>query len=120
MKLAFRFVINAAALWITAEILPGLDIEGGLGNLAIVALVFGLVNAFIRPIANFLTLPLRVITLGLFTLVVNTFMLLITSWLVDDLVLTGDTLERIFNAFLGALLISIVSAALSWVLPDGE
>lgn len=120
MRLAVRFLINAAAIWITAAILPSLTVEGGVGELALVALVFGLVNAFIRPIARLISLPIRVATLGLFTLVINMFMVLLTSWIVDDLVIEGDTLERFWTAFLAAIIISIVSSLLSWVVPDGD
>lgn len=120
MKLVLRFLINGAAIWITAAVLSGMTVEGGLTELAIVALVFGLVNALIRPLAKLLTLPIRVATLGLFTLVINTFMVILTSWIVDDLVLEGDTVEQIFTAFLAALIISVISTVLSWVLPDGR
>ena len=64
-------VINAAALWIAVEIVPSAEFDGSFGDLLIVALLFGLVNVLVRPIARLLTLPLSIMTLGLFTLVLN-------------------------------------------------
>jgi len=78
MKLILRIVINAVALWVTTLILAAIGITGGVGNLLIVAIIFGLVNAFIRPVVKLLSLPLTLITLGLFTLVINALMLLLT------------------------------------------
>ena len=80
MKLLIRLLVNAVALWVTAAILPGLTLEGGFFNLLLVALIFGAVNTFIKPLAKLLTLPIRVATLGLFTIVVNAFMVLLTTW----------------------------------------
>ena len=89
--------------------------------LLVVAIVFGLVNALIRPIIKLLSLPLTVATLGLFALVINTAMLLLTAWLAGDyLVIQGGLFERLLYAFLASILISIISTVLNWFLPDGD
>jgi putative membrane protein len=119
MRLLVRLVINALALWIAIEIIPGLTFEGDNVSLFIIAFIFGLVNALVRPIIILLTCPLVVLTLGLFILVINTIMLSLTIWLsgpeVFDLGLTSAT----FGAtFLGAIVISIVSGIMTGLLKD--
>ena len=113
-------IINAVALLITAWAIPGIHL-GAAGpqptpndwvTLLIVAFIFGLVNAVIRPILILLSLPLEIITLGLFTFVINAFMLLVTSWIAQGMGL-GFRVEKFLSALLGALIISIVSFVLS-------
>jgi len=113
-------VINAVALLITAWVIPGIHL-GAAGphpttndwvTLLIVALIFGLVNAVIRPILILLSLPLEIITLGLFIFVINAFMLLLTSWIAQALGL-GFRVDKFLAALLGALIISVVSFVLS-------
>lgn len=118
MKLILRIVINAVAIWVTSLILGGFSFSGDIINLLIVGGIFGLVNAFIRPIIKLLTLPISVITLGLFTLVINALMLLITVWLSSSLSLEGGIFENMFTVFIAAIIISLVSTVLSWILPD--
>ena len=79
MKLVIRILINAAALWLAAMILPNIALTSNLLGILVVAIIFGLVNALIRPIISLLALPITILTLGLFTLVINTIMLLITD-----------------------------------------
>lgn len=118
MRLILRIFINAVAIWVTSLVLSGLAFEGNLLSLIFVGLIFGLVNALIRPIVKLLTLPINVLTLGLFTLVINALMLMLTAALSSSLNLTGNFFENFLTAFVGAILISIVSTVLSWVLPD--
>ena len=80
-SLVLHWLLNAAALWVAAWLLPGLDFQGTLLQLLLVAAVFGIVNSLLRPILTVLTCPLIVVTLGLFTLVINACMLLLTGWL---------------------------------------
>lgn len=120
MRLLIRLAINIVALWLTAAILPDMSIADGFVNLLLVALIFGLVNTFIKPIAKLLTLPLRVVTLGLFTIVVNALMVMLTAWLVDALVLDGSFWNQLVTAILAALIISIVSIVLRVFLPDDD
>jgi putative membrane protein len=123
MFILLRLVINAVALLVTAWIIPGIHL-GAAGphptnhdwvTLLIVALIFGLVNTIIRPIVFLLSLPLEIITLGLFTFVINAFMLLLTSWIAQGMGL-GFSVDGFLTALLGALLISVVSFILSRVL----
>src|SRR5262249_21733435 len=112
-------VINAAALLITAWVVTGIHLGAArphpaLGDwiaLFIVALIFGGVNALIRPILILLSLPLTIITLGLFIFVINAFMLLLTSWIAQALGL-GFHVDTFFEAVLGSLIISIFSFVL--------
>jgi putative membrane protein len=115
-----RLIINAVALLITAWIVPGIHL-GAAGphptkhdwtTLLIVALIFGVVNAVIRPILILLSLPIEIITLGLFTFVINAFMLLLTSWIAQGMGL-GFRVDGFLTALVGALIISVVSFALS-------
>lgn len=123
MFILLRLIINAVALLVTAWIVPGIHL-GAAGphptqhdwvTLLIVALIFGLVNAVIRPIIFLLSLPLTIITLGLFTFVINAFMLLLTSWIAQGMGL-GFRVDGFLPALLGALIISVVSFVLSRVL----
>ncbi len=116
MKLLIALLINAVALLMTAYLLPGLEFDGGVFELLVVTVVFSLINTFIRPVVRFLTLPLTVVTFGLFTLVVNGLMVIITTWLVDALSLAGGLVQRLFTAIVAALVISVISVALSWLL----
>jgi putative membrane protein len=99
-------------LWVATRIVPGVSYDGGWILFVGVALVFGVVNAFVRPVAKILTFPLVIITLGLFLLVINGFMLWLTGALSDALNL-GFHVQGFLAAFLGALVVSIVSGLLS-------
>lgn len=118
MKLILRVLINAVAIWLTSLLVPNFDFTGGVLELIIVAVIFGLVNALIRPIVKLLTLPINLLTLGLFTLVINALMLALTVWLSGALSLTGGFFNNLLTVFLAAILISIVSTVLNWFLPD--
>jgi putative membrane protein len=118
MKLILRILINAIAVWVTTLILPGITFSGGIIELLVVAIIFGLVNALIRPIFKLLTLPINIATLGLFTLVINALMLWLTAWISGALTVGGGLVAGFINALLGSLLISIVSTILSWLLPE--
>ena len=118
MKLLLRVAINAVAIWITSLILSGFTFSGGIMGLLIVGIIFGLINAVIRPLVKFLSIPVNVATLGLFTLVINTLMLMLTVWLSDSLNFEGGIFGRFLTAFVAAIIISIISTILSWFLPD--
>ena len=112
MRFLIRLLTNAAALWVATRIVPGIQYDGSWGPLFAVALVFGVLNAFVRPVLKLLTLPLLILTLGLFTLVINALMLLLTAW-VSGLLDLGFHVTGFGAAFWGALVVSIVSLALS-------
>src|SRR5262245_22854330 len=102
MGILLRFLINAAALWLAAEVVPGIH-AGRPGSILAVALVFGLVNVLIRPILKLLTCPIILLTLGLFTLVVNALMLMLTAWIGRGFGIDFKV-DGFVAAFLGALL----------------
>ena len=109
-----RLIINAAALWIAAVIVPGIHFGGEQTtlyvNILIVALIFGLVNAFIKPILALMTCPFYILTLGLFTFIMNALMLMLTSWLAGP---RFDVDGFWPVALLGSIIISIISTVLS-------
>lgn len=107
-SLIIRWIILTIAIGVTAELIPGVSVEGGLGSLVIIAMIFGLVNAFIRPLLMILTCPLIILTLGLFTLVINTALFLITARLSSALSVDG-----FWPAFWASLIVSIITAVLS-------
>lgn len=110
----------AVAIWLINDITLTGDSTGKKAlALVVVALIFGIVNVVVKPIVQLLTLPLFIVTLGLFTLIVNALMLLLTSWLADTLDLSFHV-EGFWTAVLGGLIISIVSWALNVVLPDDK
>ncbi|CAN5851674.1 phage holin family protein [soil metagenome] len=113
-KLIIRFVINAVALWVASQLVTGIHVADNLSGLLIAALIFGLVNALIKPIIQFFTCPFYVLTLGLFTFVVNALLLMLTSYL------SGNRLgvDGFWPALLGGIVISIVSTLLSVFLSD--
>ena len=110
--LLVRLIVNAAALFAAVKLIPGMHFTGGIGQLVLVALVFGLVNAVVRPILTLLSCPLIVVTLGLFLLVINALMLWLTSWLSDKFTL-GFHVDGFVTALLGGLVIGIVSTVLT-------
>ena len=114
MKLIFRWLINAIALLIVANVVPGFGVDSFYTAL-IAALVLGLVNALIRPILLILTLPINILSLGLFTFVLNALMV----WLVSTIV-KGFTVEGFVPAFLAALALWIVSMATNWLITHAE
>src|SRR5262252_1644008 len=120
MRFVVRWLINAAALWVAVKIVPGITYNSAdWGPFLGVALIFGLVNAFIRPIVKLLSLPLILLTLGLFALVVNGLMLLLTSSLSGALGLHFHV-DGCVTAILGAIVVSIVSALLSTFLAEAD
>ena len=120
MRFLLRLVINAAALWVALKIVPGITYRSeSWVPLFGVALIFGVINAFIRPVVKILSLPLIFLTLGLFALVVNGMMLSLTSFFSGALGLHFHV-EGCWTSILGALVISIVSALLSTFLADVE
>jgi len=117
MPFVVRLLVNAAALWVATRIVSGVTYTGGVLPILAVALVFGIVNAILKPVAIILTFPILIVTLGLFTLVINGVMLLLTSKLSDSLGL-GFHVRGFWPAFWGALVVTLVSWLLSMALRD--
>src|SRR5688572_25497839 len=112
MGFVLRLIVNAAALWVAAQLVPGI-VVAGLTPLLLAALVLGLINAVVRPILVILTLPLTLVTLGLFIFVLNAFCLWLTSRIVP-----GFEVQTFGAALLGALVVSIVSWLLTAFVSD--
>lgn len=117
-RILIRWVVNAIALWVAVQIVPGLEHVGESGlSLLLIALIFGLVNALVRPIIVLLTCPLIVLTMGLFILIINAVMLSITAWL-SNMFGLGLVVDGFWPTFWGALVISIVSGVISLLVKD--
>jgi putative membrane protein len=119
-----RIVVNAVALWVASELVSGITVGGATSQdravtLLLVAVIFGLVNAVIRPVVRLLALPLYVLTLGLITFVINALMLLLTSWL-SRLSTLEFAVDGFDTALLAALVVTVVSWVLNLVVPGGK
>lgn len=122
-----RTAVNAVALWVAALAVRGIHLAEDDPSLAtrlltivLVAALFGVVNAFIKPLAKFLSFPAIVLTLGLFTLIVNAFMLQITEWLSGPLGLDFVIDHFWWDAVLGSVVITLVSMVLAFLVPDKD
>ena len=119
MRFLARLLVNGAALWVATRIVPGVTYVGDWLPFFGVAVVFGVVNALIRPVAKILTFPLIILTLGLFALVVNGLMLWLTSSLSAALGLAFHV-RGFWAAFWGGLVVSLVSTILSLFVADSS
>ncbi|GAA1844252.1 phage holin family protein [Brevibacterium marinum] len=131
MNFLSRVVVNACAIWVAAWILPGVAIAGNsvveeqtgpipamIISYLVIGLIFGLANAFIKPILSFVSAPITCLTLGLFSIVINAIILALTSWLsgFTPFEFTIDTF--FFSAIFAAIIVSVVSALLGWLVPE--
>jgi putative membrane protein len=120
-----KVLVNGVALWAAASLVPGIHLAGGndstssqLVTILWVAVIFGLLNALIKPVMTVLSLPVIVLTLGLFALIVNAAMLELTSWFAGQFNLNFHVDQFFWDAVLGSIIISIVSMILNMVLPE--
>jgi putative membrane protein len=119
MHVLLRLLINAAALWVATRTVSGITYTGDGASLFGVALVFGVFNVLIKPLLFFLSFPFVVLTLGLFTLVINAMMLMLTAAASDALGL-GFAVDSFGAALKGALVVTVVSFALSMFVSDSD
>jgi putative membrane protein len=124
MGILIRLVITAVSLWIATLVIDGIELNADsaankAGTLLAVAVIFGLVNAVLRPIIKTIGCGLYVLTLGLVAVLVNGLLLLLTSWIADKLDLAFHV-DGVLPAVLGALLVGIVSWLLNMLVPDGD
>jgi len=121
-----KTIINGAALYLAAVIVPGIHLgeEGSATQtfitVLVVALIFGIVNTFLKPLVKLLSLPVIVLTLGLFLLVINALMLELTSWLAGVFGLSFHVDNFFWDAILGALIITVVASILNAIVPDPD
>ena len=123
VNFALQTVINAVALWVAAWAIPGITFGGGssaqvVKTVVIVALIFGIVNVFVKPLLKLISLPLIILTLGLFVFIVNALMLQLTSWLAGKFDLAFHVEHFFWDAVLGGLIITFVSMLLSFIRTD--
>ncbi|MCU1531565.1 MAG: hypothetical protein JWO49_1136 [Arthrobacter sp.] len=129
-----RVILNGLALWVAGWILPGLDIATSATTAAVadsgvtqgtdtigiilaylfIGLIFGVVNAFVRPLVSLLSLPITILTLGLFTIIINAGMLYLTSW-ISSQTPVHFTIDSFWTAVFGAIIITIISLLTSWL-----
>lgn len=114
-----KWLVNTIAIMLAIKFAPGIGYRGEWWGVLLVGLIFGIVNTFIRPVVKLLTLPFLIITLGLFTFVINAMMLSVTSWISGQFGL-GFYVEGFKAAFIGALIISVVSLVVSCLLPPDD
>lgn len=128
ISLILRLIINAIGLWLAVRLVDGIDYTDPAGTsdntrmvitLLILAVIFTAVNALIKPLVKLLSLPLVILTLGLFTLVINALMLWLTAWL-SGFTDYGLTIAGFWAAFWGGLIIAIVNFVLGLVVPDRD
>ena len=120
MSLLISWLINALALGVAVWLLPGITVgENAWLAVALMAVIFGLVNALIRPLVKFLTCLINVITLGLFTLIINALMLWLSGWIAQQLGVNFKV-DGFLWAFIGALVISVVSFVLNLIFRRGD
>jgi len=121
MKLLIRWVIVSLALFAAVWLVPGIRVAGNAWIIyAVMAVILGLVNAIVRPLLKLLTCPLIIVTLGLFTLVINGVTLWLASAIARDLFHVGFYVDSFWAAFLGALIVSIVTVILSAFVREDE
>jgi len=118
-KYFIKWLVNTIAIMLAIKFVPGIVYAGQWWGILVVGLIFGLINTFIRPFVKLFALPLLILSLGLFTFIINAMMLSLTSWLSDKFQL-GFTVESFKAAFLGALVISIASMVLSCLIPSDD
>jgi putative membrane protein len=117
MRFLVRLLVTAAALWVAVRFVDGITYVGSWSGLLAVALVFGIVNAIIRPILYFLTCPFIFLTLGLFIFIINALMLLLSASIANSFGIAFHV-DGLLSALVGSVIISVVSAVLSIFVPD--
>ncbi|MBC8335025.1 MAG: phage holin family protein [Anaerolineales bacterium] len=118
-RFILRWAINAVAIALAVYFVPGIDLGGNLVSLVWLALIFGLVNAILRPLIKLFTFPIIILTLGLFSLVINSFLFWLTSVIGQSFGMGLSIADPIFwNSLLGGLVVSIVSTILSMIFKD--
>jgi putative membrane protein len=117
MRLLIRWLASAGGVWVAAQVVPGIRVDPGVTSILVVALVLGLVNALVGPLLRWLACSLIFLTLGLFLLVINAALLLLTAHLTRTLGI-GFEVDGFLPALVGSVVISLVSFAVMLLLPE--
>ncbi|MCA9860235.1 MAG: phage holin family protein [Thermomicrobiales bacterium] len=121
MSILIRFVVTAIAVAAAAYLVPGIEVGDNAAKAVILtAVILGIINAVIRPVLKLLSLPLILVTLGLFVLVVNAICFFLAAWVSRSIFDVQFEFDGIWPILLGAIVISIVSTVLNWILPDND
>ena len=121
MKLLVRWFITVVALVVAAWVVPDITVEGdGWLAFGVMAIVLGLVNAFVRPILRLLTLPITAMTIGLFLFVINGVTLWLSAWIADRVFDLDFHIDGLIPAIGGAIIVSVVSSVLAFFLVDDD
>lgn len=127
ISFAIKVVVNAVAIWVATVLIDGVQVEGGHGSTSsrvltylFIGLLFGIVNAIVKPVVKVLAFPFYILTLGLFTFVVNALMLELTAWLSGHTRLNLRIDDFWWDAVLAALVVTVVSMLLNAILPDSD
>lgn len=110
MDIIIKILISAVAVFVTAYVLKGVTVKS-FGNAILVAIVLGIINAIVRPVFVFLTIPVTILTLGLFLLVINALLIMLV-----DAILSGFKVKNFWWALLFSIILSIVNGILTWIL----
>ncbi|WP_214323234.1 phage holin family protein [Nonomuraea sediminis] len=125
MRFIIRTLAAAVALWVAIQLVPGITVTTSSttkywGTLLVVALIFGVINAIVKPIVKLLGCAIIVLTLGLFLLVINAAMLMLTSWIAGQLDIPFHVVDFWPSAVVGSIIISVVSWLLGLFIPDND
>ena len=123
MQVLIKIVVNAVAIWVATALLPGIQVSGSsrprtILTLLLIGAIFGLVNTIVKPIVKILSLPLYVLSLGLFALIVNAVMLELSAWIARRIGVSFTIDHFFWTAVLAAVIVTVVSMILHLVLPD--
>jgi putative membrane protein len=120
-----KIIVNALAIWVATLVIPDVSVEGGdLGrqvlSLVVVGALFGVINAFIKPVVKFFAFPFYILTLGLMAFVVNALMLKLVDWLSDKIGISFDAGPFFWSTLGAAVVVTFVSMILNLAIPDGD
>lgn len=122
MNFVIRWIVTAVAVGVAVWIVPGISSIGSNGTLAVaaLALILSLINISLKPILQILSLPISVLTLGIFYLIVNALLLELAAWAASGIFSSGIVIDGFGSAFLGSIVISIVSAIVNSIIGNNE
>lgn len=123
MNFVLRWLATAIATGVAVWLVPGIEIVGGTqawAAIVIFGLILALINVSLKPLLQFLSLPVSILTLGIFALIVNTFLLYVTAWLANGIFQIGFSIATFGSAFVASIVISIVSSITNALAGDGD